>query len=253
MFLGDKLNCLKCFSGFILLLGVVLVTQPPFLFYGVPTTNWSSFPLSPSHDDLYYVGVALAGIGGFMGGLARVLIVKCEGVSIPVLVTWSAIWGILLSVGYCLLQPGSYILSSSIFMISFKNWLILLGLALTGLLAFTLMTHALKLISPNLVSSFGTLELVLAFVVQANLTGQSPDTWSCVGGVLILVGVLVLTFQENISEMFSYHPHNGYLYQTVTTRSEYSRLDEADNNDHTAWIHRMDICIRQLQLKQNTG
>merc|ERR1711892_633296 len=50
--LGDKLNSLKCFSGFLLLLGVVLVTHPPFLFSasGVPSAMLSSFLLPPCHD-----------------------------------------------------------------------------------------------------------------------------------------------------------------------------------------------------------
>ena len=44
------------------------------------------------------------------------------------------------------------------------------GLAVSGLLAFTTLTRSLQLISPNLVSSLRTLELVLAFLVQSLLT-----------------------------------------------------------------------------------
>ena len=170
----------------------------------------------------------MAVTGCCMGGLNRVLIAKCEGVSIPVLVSWAAGWGLVLSIGYCLLQPGSLILSTFITKISCTDWLLLLGLALSGLLAFTSMTHALKLISPNLVSSFRTLELVLAYVVQALLTEEAPETWSCVGGVLILAGVLVLTFQENISDILASHQmwHYGNLYQTVTAQSAYQSLDD---------------------------
>ena len=213
-------------SGFILVLGVVLVTQPPFLFNVAPATLLFSSLLPLVHDDLYYVGAALAGTGCFMGGLTRVLIAKCEGVSLPVLITWSAGWGILVSACYCLLDPGSCILSPSISSISFKEWLLILGLALSGLLAFTLMTQALKLISPNLVSSFRALELVLAFCVQSNLTGHAPDTWSCVGGALILAGVLVLTFQEKIIELYFPHRVSQTDITAAADQSEYSRLVE---------------------------
>ena len=70
---------------------------------------------------------------------------------------------------------------------------------------------------------------ICCIVVQALLTGQAPDTWFRVGGVLILVGVLALTSQENISDMFSsFHlSHNGLLYQTVSAQMEYQSMDEA--------------------------
>ena len=90
------------------------------------------------------------------------------------------------------------------------------------------MTHALKLISPNLVSALRTLELVLAYGVQAIVLGENPDIWSCFGGGLIFMGVLVLTFQDNISDWFSWRPvlRNDHYYPTVSYRGfdEYSRL-----------------------------
>ena len=67
LMLGDKLNILKSISGTLLLLGVVLVCQPPFLFHQ-----------TPDHTGLYYVGVALAVTACFTSGLMDVLIAKCE-------------------------------------------------------------------------------------------------------------------------------------------------------------------------------
>ena len=95
-------------------------------------------------------------------------------------------------------------------------------------MAFTSMTLALKLISPNLVSSLRTLELVLAYGVQALVTGESPDIWSCFGGGLILSGVLMLTFQEKISDMFSViqvSPYVGF-YQTIPAQYGYQRIGD---------------------------
>ena len=64
----------------------------------------------------------------------------------------------------------------------------LVGLALSGLFAFTTLTRSLQLISPNLVASLRTLELVLAFCVQSIITGLAPSLLSCLGGGLILIG-----------------------------------------------------------------
>ena len=69
------------------------------------------------------------------------------------------------------------------------------GLAVSGLLAFTTLTRSLQLISPNLVASLRSLELVLAFLVQAVITGQPPQTLSWLGGGLILIG-------NNSNEMY---------------------------------------------------
>jgi len=202
--LGDKLNSLKCFSGTILLLGVVLVCQPPFLFHlNSPLDNQEhSSYLLDSHDSLYYVGVALAATACVTGGLMDVLVAKCEGVSTPVLVNWAAISGLIISISYSLLQSTSRILSPDIYLISSSDWLILTGLAVSGLLAFTSLTKALKLISPNIVSSLRALELVLAFIVQTVITGATPDIWSCFGGGLVFSGVLILTFQKKIYKTF---------------------------------------------------
>ena len=76
--LGDKLNFLKCISGTVLLLGVVLVCQPPFLFHQTPASEGNSSFLLTSHDDLYYVGVALAVTACCTGGFMDILIAKCE-------------------------------------------------------------------------------------------------------------------------------------------------------------------------------
>ena len=65
-------------------------------------------------------------------------------------------------------------------------------------MAFTTLTKSLQLISPNLVASLRTLELVLAFLVQSILTGLSPPLTSSLGGALILLAVLLLASQDRI-------------------------------------------------------
>ena len=106
--------------------------------------------------------------------------------STPVLVNWAAVSGLILTVSVCQVFD--------IEKISLADWIINIGLAVSSLVAFTSMTLALKLISPNLASSLQLLELVLAYGVQALLTGASPDIWSCFGGGLILLGFFVMNF-----------------------------------------------------------
>ena len=76
--LGDKLNTLKCFSGTLLLAGVTLVCQPPFLFHQTSNVHENSNAMEATHDTLYYMGVGLAGTACFTNGLLDVLVAKCQ-------------------------------------------------------------------------------------------------------------------------------------------------------------------------------
>jgi len=157
-----------------------------------------------------------------------VLIAKCEGVSTPVLVNWTAISGLIISISFSLIESASHILSPEILNISWSDWLILTGLAVSGLLGFTSMTQALKLISPNIVSSLRALELVLAYGVQTIITRTYPDICSCLGGGFILTGVLILAFQDKLYEIMSTvrirpDPH---VYQTLPVQNTHQGWDE---------------------------
>merc|ERR1711892_602964 len=139
--------------------------------------------------------------------------------------------GLIIATIFSQVQSSSRILSSDIIKITWSDWLIMIGLALSGVLAYTSITQALKLISPNLVASLRTLELVLAYVAQTLITGEYPDLWSCFGGGLILIGVLILTFEDRISEMFLWRPFLPHVYlrrlsQTLPFQYTHHGFDE---------------------------
>jgi len=226
--LGDKLTSVKCFSGTILLLGVNLVCEPPIGLPNHPNGEASVSFLLSSHTGLYYVGVGLASIACLTGGLMDVLIAKCQGVSTPVLVNWAAVSGLLITVSLCQSLPGCRLLSSDIVKITRTEWIILIALAVSSLLTMTSVIQALKLISPNVVSSLRTLYLVIAFCAQTLVTGESLNIWSCFGGGLLLSGVLVLIFQEKIAEMFSVISISPYIgfYQTIPVQYGYQRIGD---------------------------
>ena len=103
-----------------LVTGVILVCKPPFIFHSVS-------PRSGEKDDLYYVGVFLAGTACLATGLMDVLVAKCEEVSASVLLLWTAMMGLAISVLYCLNTPQSEILSPHILHISCQHWALYLG------------------------------------------------------------------------------------------------------------------------------
>ena len=201
--LRDKLNIVKIIAGILLLSGVILVCKPPFMFDTFTLLNISIDPIQT--DETFTIGVVLAVIACVSGGFMDVLIAKCVSVSASVLVLWTAVLGFLIAVTYGLLNPSSYILSTNVVNIPARDWAIFfgndqsiihlflliltLGLSISGLLAFFTLTKSLQMISPNLVASLRTLELVLAFSVQSLITGLAPDILSCVGGTFIFVGM----------------------------------------------------------------
>ena len=131
-----------------------------------------------------------------------VLVAKCGEVSTSVLVLWSSVTGLVMSVVYNLIQDSSsHILSSRILEISWQQWITFLGLSILGMLAFTSLTRSLQLISPNLVASLRCLELVLAFIVQSLITDVLPDIVSATGAVLITFGVLMVAYQEKVMKI----------------------------------------------------
>merc|ERR1719445_1294823 len=128
----------------------------------------------------------------------NVMVSTCKHVPSNILVSWSAVSGVIMSVIYCLSEGSSGILSDRILETSWSQWMTFFGLSLSGLVAFTTLTLSLQLISPNLVASLRCLELVLAFSVQAIISGSMPDVISSIGGTLIILGVIILAFQDSL-------------------------------------------------------
>jgi len=189
IFLGDKLTVFKIIAGLQLLVGVILVCKPPFLFGSSDTIG--------EHDS-YYLGVLLATISCLAGGSMNVMVSLCRHVSSNILVSWSAVSGVLMSVIYCLSEGTSSILSDRIFDTTWTQWATFFGLSLSGLVAFNTLTLSLQLISPNLVAGLRCLELVIAFSVQGIISNSLPDVVSSIGGTLIIFGVIILAIQNSL-------------------------------------------------------
>ena len=90
--------------------------------------------------------------------------------------------------------------------------MILIGLALSGILGFLFITLSLQLICPSLVSSIRSLELVLASIVTSALHSQTPSLLTSLGVSLVTSGVLILTFQDNISKKLKITNKNIWEY-----------------------------------------
>merc|ERR1711892_606186 len=193
LMLGDQLNLAKIVSGLVLLIGELLVCQPSFLFP-------SDTPSSKENITIYLLGYGVAFTACLSGSVHAVFVnmMKTEHVSVPVLVNWIAISVVFLAISFSLIVGDSLILSASISSIHWTDWMILVGLALSGILGFLCVTLSLKMISATLVTSIRSLELVLSLAVTSVLLNQVPSVLASLGVLLVTAGVLVLTFQGDI-------------------------------------------------------
>ena len=117
----------------------------------------------------------------------------------PVLLTWSALMGLVASLIYCLGSPASVLVTPASWdQVTPTMAALYIGLSISGLLAFTTTTRSLQLACPSLVSTLGCTELVVAFIVQSLITGQSPNLLSSLGGGLIVTGVIILAIQAGL-------------------------------------------------------
>ena len=120
--------------------------------------------------------------------------------SVAALLDWVAIFVVILAISYSIIIGDSHIFSGLITSIPWNDWMILIGLALSGILGFLFVTLSLQLICPSLVSSIRSLELVLASIVTSALHSQTPSLLTSLGVSLVTSGVLILTFQHNIAK-----------------------------------------------------
>ena len=120
IFLGDKLTVFKIIAGLQLLVGVILVCKPPFLF-----EHSSSTPVED--HDTYYLGVLLAVTACLSGGSMNVMVSKCKHMSSNILVSWSAVSGVIMSVIFCLSEGSSSILSDRIGSTTWLQWITFFG------------------------------------------------------------------------------------------------------------------------------
>lgn len=193
LILGDQLNIAKIFSGIVLIIGELLVCQPHFLFHSESS--------STQEDKKFYVlGVGMAITTCISGSLNAIFVnaLKTKPISVAVLLDWVGFSAIILAIGYSSIVGDSHILSTSISSITFTDWLVLIGLAGSATLGFLCITLSLQLISPALMSSIRSLELVFTVVVSSFLLEQLPTLVTSFGVILVTSGVLVLTFDQEI-------------------------------------------------------
>ena len=111
IFLGHKLRLFKITFGLLLLIGIVLVVRPPFIFSenkvsesdsklnkSLVTAFFAQVYRPDYYDqEMYYIGAAIAGSSAIISGLLNIAVNYCREVNSLVLLFWSGVGGLLVS------------------------------------------------------------------------------------------------------------------------------------------------------------
>lgn len=220
-----RIGVWKTLFGLVLVTGVVLCVQPPFLF---PDPSIIDAPIDNTTDingnvtaanslqdepgsDNYFLGAGLAIGAALTGSLANILIAKCEIITSSVLVFYSGMGGVIVALFCSIFDPYNKIVFS-ISDISLNDWAILLALGASGMIGYFSMTRSLKLIPPTTVAVLRAMEIVLAYIVQALVMGETPDLLSISGSSFVGVSVIAIALEEQIKKILTF-----ILDQTKTT------------------------------------
>ena len=220
IFLGHRLRLFKISLGLFLLIGVVLVIQPPFIFpnyedaiqnYFVKSQIHTLFQIETSRKEisyrtkLYYIGVIIALSAALAKGVLNICVNKCSKIKSTVLMWWTGFGGIFVSLIAFTFDKNARMLSTEIFEVSYTEWLLLFGLAISGLIGYFCMTKSLQMIDPTCVAFVRSLEIIFGYIVQITILGQIPSVLSLSGAILVFMAVAAYSLQYRIMAVIPNH------------------------------------------------
>ena len=187
----------KILNLVILLSGVTLVSHPQFLFGTIDDPTASKF-------EHYHYGVIFALSSALFSAISYVSIstIKSE-VNSTVLVWYVGLAQLLLCFGLTFFDENSRLFNAQILDISPYTWLAMLSIAFLGILGFTTITIACKLVDPTMVSFVRSLEIVFAMIAGIPLFGEFPSILSVIGSFLVLVSVTTKAVEKPLENLWA--------------------------------------------------
>jgi len=189
VFLGTRIGWWKGLCGLVLISGVVLCTQPPFLF----STQEGAVHAGSG----YYTGVVLALFGAITGSASNVIVARCQEVHSVILVFYSGLGGFLLAVAYSFFDPNDRV-NGNVKEVLVDEWIWLGLLAAMGLVGYYALTRSLQLIPPTTVAVLRAKEIVLAYMLEAAVTGHVPNSLAITGSSLVVFSVVATAVEDTL-------------------------------------------------------
>ena len=194
LFLKDKLTVIKVISGMTLMVGIVLVTQPTFLFevnHNVLKGAWkfenefsnsnqdekntSQLDAAPHDRDSSYLLGAMVALSSALFSAIVCVITSKIGNNVPTTLQllYIALFSLSISCFLPCIDNVDYFFRAKIVDITALNWGLYVGLSLSGMFSYRLAFKACKMIQPAIVATLRTTEIVIAFIAQSILNSFS--------------------------------------------------------------------------------
>jgi len=188
----------------LIIIGDVLVVQPPFLFGDSDSihnaTHNSTKSVMEKHGDSYYIGVALCLYTAAAAAVANVLSAHCnkKEISTSHLMLVSGISSLLLSLISSIFISNKLLTAPQSF--SLQAAILLPFLALLTMVAYWTITLAVSVTRhPTLISMLRSTEILISLVTESLWWHQMPGICSLVGSLLVAACVLSMAAHDKIA------------------------------------------------------
>lgn len=178
--LKERLTILQGIAGIVTLAGVVIIAQPEFIF-------------GPQDETIYdhrLWGTLLAVVSSLASAFSMISLRKLKSTPVPVIVMWFAAMSIV--VGLIILV----ILGELVLPTGWNTWGLLVAVGVCGVADQYFVSMALKYEKAGPVSVTRTSTVVMTFIWEAVILGQSIETLSIIGASVITACVLVLAMDK---------------------------------------------------------
>jgi len=201
--LKRALTFLSVFLCLLIIIGDVLVVQPPFLFGESASihnsTQNSTESVIEKHGDSYYLGIALCVYGAAAQALGNILGAHCnkKNISTSHLMLVSGISSFLLSLISSIFISNRLLTAPQ--SLSFQAAILLPVLALLSMVAYWTITLAVSVTRhPTLITMLRSTEIPISLVTESLWWNQMPGIISLVGSLLVTACVLSMSAHDNI-------------------------------------------------------
>ena len=229
MILGHRHSLWKIIFALIVIIGVVMIVQPPFLF----GSNSDNSENNVGGDRLF--GVLMAITTAILGGFQSTILHYLKHIHSIILVFWTGVIGMLECLVFAFFyNQGSMIFSGNYLNFSFDSVWQLFVMAIIGTLALIITTKAYQFLDPTICVVLASQEVLLAFIIQAYFFHDPVGIWNILGGSLVLISGICISSE----------PFFMKVYQKF--RGQIKQSDETDNAKD---FHKIDIDRTAMEEK----
>jgi len=195
-----KISCACC-----LMVGVILVVRPPFLFpkhtmhLQIQDNNQTFLAqdYSLNDEDIHWIGVAICFAASCIGGLINVSIRYLKDVDSGTVMFWSGLMSI-----FCAFTFLSFDHKSQIFFLKNLDSTTvgeLFALATVGICANWMATASYQLLDPTICAVLRAQEVIMAYVAQAIVLHVIPYYLSFVGAALVVASAIGMPMEKYVT------------------------------------------------------